>query len=543
MLFDRRMCISSLGFVFLLSLYFFFVLNIPLIAKLVDILDHLERVKLGFIISIPFFFVACLNIIFTLLAIKYIEKGLFIILVLLSSSVSYAMYNYGVIFDREMIVNILQTHSGEAKSYLNFSSFLWFLLTGVIPAVVIFRTDIIHGGLLKGLLWKVFSILASLLVIAVIALFYYKDYASVGRNESYIKKLIIPTYYVSSAGGYFYDAYLKEALPYQTLGEDAVSAAPSENGKHTLLVLMIGETARSMNFAYNGYPRDTNSFTKELGFISFRDVSSCGTATAVSVPCMFSHLSKADFSPEQADHQDNLLDVLSHAGIDIRWYENDGGCKGVCRNIATVEFRPEDGGPLCDGDYCKDGVLLGALEQAIEKTKDKDTVLVLHMVGSHGPTYYQRYPDEFAHFKPDCARSDIQNCNARELMNTYDNTIYYDDYIIGEVVKALNNRHDHWNTGLVYISDHGESLGESGLYLHGMPYAMAPEQQTRVPMLVWLSSALAEEKKLDNACLKHKAETGRYSHDNLFDSVLGLLDISTGLYRQELDIFSPCRHS
>lgn len=539
--FAQRPSISSRWLVFLLALYFFFVLNLPLIARLIDILGRLEAVRFGFVLSIPVFFVACLNILLTLLAVKYLEKGLFILLLLLSSAVSYAMFNYGVVLDRDMMVNIMQTHAGEAKSYFNGSSLLWFLLAGALPALLVARVRIRHDGLLKDLCWKSLSVLGSLAVIGVIALCYYQDYASVGRNNSHLRQLIIPTYYLSSASGYVYNTYLKEELPYQTLGEDAQLAPSRPERKPTLLVLMVGETARSMNFEHNGYPRGTNAFTREQSVVSFRSVSSCATATAVSVPCMFSRLSRTDYDAERAARQDNLLDVLQHAGVNVRWFENDGGCKGVCARVETVEFRPEDGGPLCDGDYCKDGVLLEAVQRAMAAAERQDTVLVLHMVGSHGPTYYRRYPAEFAHFQPDCRRSDIQNCSTHELVNSYDNTLYYSDYIISQVVKLLDERQPDWNTGLLYLSDHGESLGEKGLYLHGMPYALAPEQQTQVPLMLWLSSGLSREARLERPCLQHQASQGHYSHDNLFDSVLGLMGVKSKVYRPALDMLAECR--
>ena len=533
--------ISSRRLVLLLALYFFFVLNLPLTTKLAGILESLDGVSAGFVLSIPVFFVAALNLLFTLVAVKYLEKGIFIALLLLSSMVSYAMFQYGVVFDQDMMANIMQTHQGEAKSYLNAASLLWFVLTGVAPALLLARVRIEHGGVLKDLLWKGVSVLGSLAAIGVIAVGYYQDYASVGRNNSYLRQLIIPTYFLSSAGGYVNQTYLKEELPWRTLGEDARVGRPHHNGKPNLLVLMVGETARGMNFELNGYPRDTNAFTREQGVVSFQAVSSCGTATAVSVPCMFSRQPKSDYDAEQAERQDNLLDVLEHAGLDITWLENDGGCKGVCERIPTQSFRPEDGGPLCDGDYCQDGVLLSPLRRALDRPGQQDRVLVLHMVGSHGPTYYQRYPAEFAHFIPDCQRSDIQNCSVRELVNTYDNTLYYSDYIISQVLEMLKQHQAQWNTGLVYLSDHGESLGENGLYLHGLPYALAPVQQTQVPMLMWLSAGLGRENGLDNGCLKQQAKEGRFSHDNLFDSVLGLMGVHTSQYQPKQDLLAPCR--
>ena len=520
--------------------YFFLVLNVALLAKLIGIINELDQVRLGFVLTIPLFFIACFNAIFSLLTIFRGEKPVLISFILLSSLLSYAMYNYGTIVDQDMIVNILETNAGEAKSYLNLTAGLWFMFTGVLPAALILKLHIRRSTVVRELLMKLAAIMVSALVIVLIATFYYKDYASVGRNNAYLNKMIIPTHFTHSLYGYVQDTYFKEDIPYRPLGEDASLTAPSQPGRKQLLVLMVGETARAANFQYGGYERDTNAFTQPFNVTYFQQVSSCGTATAVSVPCMFSRLSKPDFSDAQAANQDNLMDIVQRAGITASWLENDGGCKGVCNRIKTIEYKPDANNPVCDGDYCQDQVLLDGLSAQLDQLSEQNNIIVLHMVGSHGPTYYKRYPAEFSHFQPDCQRSDIQNCDARQLNNTYDNTLYYSDYIMSKVITLLQQRQD-LSTGMLYVSDHGESLGESGLYLHGMPYSLAPTEQTHVPMLTWFSEAFVADKQLDQQCLQQAARSNVYSHDNLFDSILGLMDVSTELYQARLDVFNGCR--
>lgn len=526
--------------VLLSACYFFLVLNVALLAKLFGIINELEQVSIGFVLTIPLFFIACFNAIFSLLTVFRCEKPVLIVFTLLSSLLSYAMYSYGTIVDRDMIVNILETNAGEAKSYLNLTAGLWFVCTGLIPAALILKLHIKRSTVLRELLIKLASIIVSVLVIVLIATFYYKDYASVGRNNAYLNKMIIPTHFTHSLYGYVRDTYFKEDVPYRPLAEDATLTAQVPADRKQLLVLVVGETARADNFQYGGYERDTNAFTQPLGVTYFQQVSSCGTATAVSVPCMFSRLSKSDFSNTQAANQDNLLDIVQRAGINTLWLENDGGCKGVCERIKTIEFKPDANNPVCDGDYCQDQVLLDGLSAQLDQLSEQNNIIVLHMVGSHGPTYYKRYPAEFSHFQPDCQRSDIQNCDARQLNNTYDNTLYYSDYIISKVITLLQQRQD-LSTGMLYVSDHGESLGESGLYLHGMPYSLAPTEQTHVPMLTWFSDAFVADKQLNEQCLQQAAKGNTYSHDNLFDSILGLMNVSTELYQAQLDVFNGCR--
>lgn len=547
---NQKLSLTPTRLVFLAACYFFVVLNLALLAKLVGILEGLSSFKLGFILSVPMFFIACFTIIFSLLTPFRLEKWVLIPFIILSALLNYVMFHYGTIVDRDMIVNVLETNAGEAKSYLNASALLWFVFTGLLPTALLLKLTIRRSTVWRELGMKLVSVVLSILVILLIAVFYYKDYASVGRNNHYLNKMIIPTHFAHSMYKYLDDTYFTTPEPYQTLGEDATlstqaKATLTKSGRKQVMVLMVGETARAANFQLGGYERDTNAFTTPLDVTYFDDVSSCGTATAVSVPCMFSRQSRTNFSDTQAANQDNLMDVVARAGIKTVWLENDGGCKGACARTETIAFEPNAKNPVCDGDYCQDQVLLEGLSEQLKSitaasNQAESNLIVLHMVGSHGPTYYKRYPQEFAHFQPDCQRSDIQNCDARQLNNTYDNTIYYTDYIISQVIKQLQKR-DDLDTGLLYVSDHGESLGESGLYLHGMPYALAPKEQTQVPMLTWFSEGFAADKQLDEGCLATQAKENEYSHDNLFDSMLGLLDVSTAIYRPQLDIFSSCR--
>ena len=391
------------------------------------------------------------------------------------------------------------------------------------------------------MLHKVASMLVAMLVIGLIASLYYKDYAAIGRNNSYLKKMIIPTQYLRSAGQYLNKTYLTSVRPHQSLGLDA-TVAPHTERKPRLMVLVVGETARAKNFELNGYQRPTNAFTRDLGMLSFQNVSSCGTATAISVPCMFSRLDKSDYDPSIAKTQDNLLDIIRHAKVAVRWMENDGGCKGVCARVPTLEFASDSNSEHCDGEYCRDEVLLENMQAELAMLEGQDAVLVMHLVGSHGPTYYQRYPSEFRRFVPDCPRSDIQNCSDAEIVNSYDNTIYHDDYILSQIIAKLTLKQTDWETSLLYLSDHGESLGENGMYLHGMPYAFAPEEQTQIPLQLWMSPAFSQSGDYNQACLEQRAQNEQYSHDNLFDSVLGLMQINTELYRPAQDIFASCRN-
>ena len=527
----------------LLVLLFALVFNWPIFLHFYRILTALEHVKAGFALSIPLVLIAALNAVFLPFTFRYLLKPFFILLIMTASLVSYAMLKYGIIFDVGMVQNILETNSGEATSYLNASVVLWFLLTAVLPVLGLLWIKVEYPTpWYKGLGLRLGSIALSLLFLVGVAALYYQDYASVGRNNHSIVKEIVPSNYVRGLYRYARDILFATPVPYEPIGTDARVVAKSD--KPTLMFLVVGETARSQNYSLNGYQKQTNGFTmKEPDLVSFRDVRSCGTATAVSVPCMFSNLTRREYDETLAKSRDGLLDVLQHAGVSVLWKENDGGCKGVCNNVPTLEIEPKTFPEYCEGDSCYDEVLLQGLDQQIAGMKGKQgsKLVAFHLMGSLGPTYYRRYPAADRVFLPDCPRSDIENCSNEELVNTYDNTIRYTDKVLSQLIDKLKTLESQYNVGLVYLSDHGESLGAMGLYLHGTPYKFAPDDQTRVPLLTWLSPQLQRDRGLNQDCLRQEAGSKRFSHDNLFHSMLGIMDVQTQAYDGKLDLFKPCR--
>ena len=538
--------ISYVTFTFMLAFYFALIVNVPIYKELISIFAHLDNVKVGFVITIPIFFIAALNFLFNLFSWPWLGKPFFILLLILSSMVSYASYNYGTLFDYGMIANIIETDSSEAGSYLSAYSTLWVILMGIVPALIVAKTKLrpLDGELLRFSITKLVSMIASLAVIAAIAGMYYQDYSSVGRNNSYLKKMIIPTQFVYSASGYVKKNYLTTQESYREIGTDAKqsqSAIKQAEEKPTLLVFVVGETARSQNYQLNGYERKTNPYTGKLDVISFQDFASCGTATAVALPCMFSQLTHSKFERTKADNQDNVLDIMQRAGIDLIWKENDGGDKSVAHKIKKITVDRTKTDQWCNSSNCYDMALLNDLDQEIESMRG-NRVVTMHLNGSHGPTYFQRYPKDKAFFQPDCPRADIENCSVEEIVNSYDNTIRYTDYVLEQTINKLTKLEDKYNTALIYLSDHGESLGESGMFLHGMPYSLAPDFQKRVPFLMWMSPNFKQAKQIDSDCLTQEAQSvGKYSQDNVFHSLLGIMDVQTNAYDGHLDIFKTCR--
>jgi lipid A ethanolaminephosphotransferase len=309
------------------------------------------------------------------------------------------------------------------------------------------------------------------------------------------------------------------------------------------MLLVVGETARSDHFSLNGYERPTNPQLAALGVVSYRDVTSCGTNTAASLPCMFSHLGRVGHEARERDHE-NLLDLAQHAGLAVLWLDNQSGCKGLCERVPNT--MASDGAPaaLCSDGECLDEALLNGLDARLAaldpQRRTRGVLLVMHQMGSHGPAYWRRAPADRKPFQPECLTNVLQQCDRQTLVNAYDNSIAYTDQVIAQSIAWLGRQQATYDPLLLYISDHGESLGENGLYLHGLPYAVAPREQKHVPMVVWLPAQTEQGSGPRKACLAEQRDRP-LSHDNLFHTVAGALGIRASEYRAELDAFAACR--
>ncbi|MBY7895333.1 phosphoethanolamine--lipid A transferase [Vibrio fluvialis] len=518
------------------AVYFGTVMNYPVLKTIFHLSADVSNPLFAY--TAPLLLTCAFIIIFSAFAWPYFFKPIMTFVVLTSAGALYAQVNFDTLFDTTMMESIFETNSSEVSFYLNISTALYVVVFGVIPCLFLWMVRIVPRQTLLGAIGARISILVIALAgIALIGATSYKDYASVGRNNHYLNKMINPAHIFNGAK-YLKKTYFTEKLVYQEQGKDAQVPAVS-NGKPTLMVVVLGETARAMNFAYNGYNRNTNPYTKDMGLIAFQDVSSCGTYTALSVPCMFSNMTRDTYNKPRAAAQDNALNVLQHAGVDVLWIDNDGGDKGVADKLPYISIDASLKNNDCNGSTCFDVAMMTDAKKFIDDGSH-NKLLVLHTIGSHGPTYWQRYPDAQAPFQPACNRSDIENCDDQQIVNVYDNTLVYTDYVLAQVINELKSVSNDYNVMLTYISDHGESLGESGLYLHGTPYAIAPKEQTHVPWLLWMPEEYARQKHLDKTCLEQEAQSNSVSHDNLFHSLLGLYGVRSQVRDPKLDITQRC---
>ena len=474
------------------------------------------------------------------------RKPLGLALLAMSASSSYFMQAYGVVIDPTMLANALHTDVREVRDLLSVGM-VWPLLFGLLlPGYWWWRQPVRALGWRRGALQQLGFIGLAAVAVLVLGWLAFQDLASTMRNHKSLRYMINPYNAVYAVVRLGVGRAAQADLPLQPIGLDARHAGEEAKSpdQGPLLLLVVGETLRAQNVGLAGYARDTSPRLKPLKdrgeLVYFDDVSSCGTNTQVSLPCMFSPLGRED--DRDSVRQENLLDVLQRAGLAVLWLDNQSGCKGVCDRVPSASTREGSDPKECPEGECFDEVLLQTLPQRLQQLdpqrRARGTVVVLHLMGSHGPAYFKRTPAAHKFFQPECTDQALQNCALEAVVNAYDNTARYTDHVLAELIDWLKAQQRP--TGLWFVSDHGESLGENGLFMHGMPYALAPKEQTHVPMLGWFSSAWQQQQGLDMACLRQKAGQP-YSHDHLFHTWLGLADVTTSARAEAMDMAAGCR--
>ncbi|MEQ1323787.1 phosphoethanolamine transferase [Acinetobacter soli] len=495
--------------------------------------------------SATFLLIAGVNFIFLqLISWRASAKTVAVIMIVLTGLTSYFVNQLGVNINTAQIENVMQTDTREALDLLSIPLLLWVLKIIVVPLIGLLFIQIKPANNLKHLLIGKFGSLAVALFIIGAGLFsFYSQYAPIFRENRELKAQISPLNVISSSWSYSRRQYKKRDLPLVKYGEDAHIVHTVGAHAPKIMVLVVGETARAENFSLNGYHKPTNPELSKLDLVNFTQASSCGTQTSVSVPCMFSGMKRSTYDEALAGHREGLLDIVQRAGYEVTWIDNNSGCKGACDRIQHY-ISPKDDPRYknqCKDGECYDGILIDALKDYLKaldlKQLKKDQLIVLHQLGSHGPAYYKRYPAAFKKFTPTCDTNNIQNCSRESLINSYDNTILYTDHVLSTLIHTLDAL--PVSTGLMYLSDHGESTGENGLYLHGTPYFMAPKEQTHIPMLFWFSTTWPQQQTIKQ-CLNGQ-KNNPVSQDNLFPTVLGLLHIRTQVLDSSLDLTAQCR--
>lgn len=477
---------------------------------------------------------------FGLFASRRLIRPILSVLVFVSILTCYYMSRYGVVIDPSMMRNVIKTDWREASELLNPAMFGYMLL-GLVPVAAIWLVRLRSRTPRAARVARIGSLTAALAVGVIALLVSFQDFGSAMRVNKGIRYQLTPGNLLWSAGR------IAAGDARNAVGErepaDPAHRVLAVGGarKPTLLVMVVGETARSANFGLNGYARMNTPELAGLDIVNFPHTTSCGTSTEVSVPCMFSPFGRADYDEDRIRNHESLLHLVDRAGLKVSWIDNQSGCKGVCSGLDFTDLGSAKIGNLCDDGHCYDEAMIQVLKDKLAADpQPQDRMVVMHQLGNHGPAYYRRYPKAFEKYTPACQNNDLGTCSQQEIVNAYDNAIAYTDHVLAQTIAFLKTQQDRYDVALIYVSDHGESLGEHGLFLHGVPYAIAPKEQTSVPMVWWMPEPAAHNLNVNLACLRDEAQKPA-SHDNLFSSVLGLLDIETPRYKKERDLFGACR--
>lgn len=437
---------------------------------------------------------------------RSIGKWLLAIFFNISAIAVYFINSYGVILDRSMIGNVFNTDYEEATSFFSFGLLLYVVFLGLLPSFFIFKFEIIRPKLKTFLMHSVLT----LIFLGFIVFSNSTNWLWIDKNSKTLGGLVMPWSYVVNTSRYYSHINKKNKK------EILLPNATAKNDEKSVVVLVIGESARSENFSLYGYNKNTNPLLSQIQNLKHFKAESCATYTTAGVKCILEHKNTSKL-------YEILPNYLFRNNIEVIWKSTNWGEPTVnINNFRNKETLREN----CEGSNCNyDEILIKDLKEEILQSQKNKILIVLHTSTSHGPTYFKKYPKKFEKFTPVCKSVELANCTEQELINAYDNTILYTDYILATLIDELKQITEY-KSSMIFISDHGESLGENNLYMHGIPASLAPKEQLEIPFIVWSSDG---SKKL-----KEKQE---YSQHNIFHSVLNFLDIDSPIYDGTMSIF------
>ena len=527
--------ISQYTLIVIIAIFFTLFYNFSFFTNVVNTYP-LDGLNIVHFFSVGILLTSLVVFLFTLFSSEYTTKPILIITLVVSSFAAYFMDTYHVVIDDSMIRNSLQTNLSESSDLFSLKLVLYIFLLGVLPSYFVYKTQIKYKSFKQEFFAKLKTICLSLAVVLIILFSFSKFYTSFLREHKPLRYHVNPIYWIYSIGNYINKSVNSGPIVVKQIGLDAKINEESHQkvDKTELIIMVVGEAARANRFSLNGYEKETNPLLKKEEIYNFPNLYSCGTSTAESVPCMFSIFDKANYDYKKGISTENILDVLKHTkNVNILWRDNNSDSKGVALRTDFEDYRTSKTNTKCD-DECRDVGMLVGLDNYIKKHQGEDILIILHQMGNHGPAYYKRYPKEFEKFIPVCKTNQLEQCTQEEVSNAYDNAILYTDYFLSEVINFLKPYSKDYETAMLYMSDHGESLGENGLYLHGLPYFMAPDEQKHIASLMWFGEGdIKEDVDLEKLnTYKNKL----FSQDNLFHTLLGLFEVETEVYKKEMDI-------
>lgn len=438
---------------------------------------------------------------------RLVGKILLVLFFIINAVAVYFINTYSVIIDESMIGNVLNTNYSESSSFFSIKLVLYVVFLGILPSIFIIKAKIITVTVKKFLV----SISLTLLFLLTLAFANASNWLWIDKNSKTLGGLAMPWSYAVNIPLFYIHQFKKNEK------EILLPDATIKDNQKSVVILVIGESARSENFSLYGYPKNTNPLLSKIPNVSHFNATSDATYTTAGIKSIVEH-----------ENTDELYEILPNYlyrnNVDVIWRTTNWGEPPV--HIKNYQNR-EALMPNCKGDGCDyDGILLSGLKEQILASKKNKILIVLHTSTSHGPTYSKKYPAQFEIFKPVCNSVELGNCSHTELVNAYDNTIVYTDYLLANVIEDLKQLQEY-KSAMIFVSDHGESLGENNLYMHGLPRSIAPKQQYEIPFIVWTSDNSARQMK------PNKILTQNY----VFHSVLNFLNIQSPVYKEQMNIF------
>jgi lipid A ethanolaminephosphotransferase len=541
--FPSRPSITSEQLILIASVFWALALNRPFFSAALRAQAPDALSNAAFAAGLALMLVALQALLLGLVGSRQTIKPLLALLTLIGALAMHYMQVYGVVIDPSMVRNVLHTDAAETRELLSWSLALDLLLYAALPIVLLVFVRLEVRPWPRRLRARALLLVGAAGLFALALMWQFQPFASMSRNHKEVRYLVTPLNTLWSLGSVLAADARGAAEPRQAIGLDA-APGPSwaARSKPRVVVLVVGETARADNWGLSGYARQTTPQLAQLPLINFNDVTACGTSTEVSLPCMFAPVGRRNYDEARIRGSESLLHVAARAGVAVHWRDNQSGCKGVCEGLSHDTVNTALAPGLCQGDRCLDEGLLRGLDERLRALHNGrgTQLLVLHMLGNHGPSYHRRYPPAFERFTPVCRHDDLGRCTREEIVNAYDNALLYTDHVLATLIGTLSAHADQVDTALYFVSDHGESLGEKNLFLHGVPYMIAPREQTQVPMVMWWSAGFGRSAGLNADCMRARAREPA-AHDHLFHSLLALLDVKTSLYAPAFDVTHDCR--
>ncbi len=543
-----RPSISTERLIVVASVFWALALNRPFFAAALRAQAPDALTNAVFVGALALMLMALQALLLGLVGTRHTIKPLLALLTLVGALAMHYMQAYGVVIDPSMVRNTLNTDPAETRELMTWSLVLDLLLYAALPIALLFFTHLEVRPWGQRLRARAVLLAGAAGVLVLALLWQFQPLAAMSRNHKEMRYLVTPLNTLWSLGNVLAADARGAARPRQAIGLDA-APGPGWAGrdKPRLVIFVVGETARADSWGLSGYARQTTPQLAQLAqvapLINFSDVTACGTSTEVSLPCMFAPVGRRQYDEARIRGSESLLHVAARAGVAVHWRDNQSGCKGVCSGLPQDTVSAAIAPGLCDGDRCLDEGLLRGLDERLQTLHGKrgtTQLLVLHMLGNHGPSYWRRYPPAFERFTPVCRHDDLGRCTRDEIVNAYDNALLYTDHVLATLIGTLSAHAGDVDTAMLFVSDHGESLGEKNLFLHGVPYPIAPREQTQVPMVMWWSAGFGRSAGLNPDCLRTRARQPA-AHDHLFHTLLALLDVKTSLYEPAFDVTHDCR--